>query len=192
MGGIAVQRSADVRRFGGRPHCFVLGSSRAESEVGGLGCDVRTLTILDFLDFRFGLGSTWTTLWSLTSAAANPAIASRLQSLRPVRRVAELGSFGVSMTASVTITLSIPPADKHRQQMRRAAQALTDVETSIEVFQSPENPKRLTARFSVPDARQADVVDRIGRELWRWIEDYNDSSVGFGPKKRRTSSGSSQ
>ena len=70
------------------------------------------------------------------------------------------------MTASVTITLTVPAVEKHCQQMRHAAQALTDVQRSIEVSQSAENPKRLTARFSVPDARQEDVVDRFGREFW--------------------------
>jgi hypothetical protein len=90
------------------------------------------------------------------------------------------------MTASVTITLTLPVAEKHRQQMRRAAQALTDVLSSIEVCEFPDDPKRLTACFSVPDARQADVVDGIGREFWRWVEDYSDMSTGFGPSKRRT------
>ena len=92
----------------------------------------------------------------------------------------------LTMTASVTITLTVPAVEKHWQQMRHAAHALTDVQSSIEVSQSAENPKRLTARFSVPDARQEDVVDRIGREFWRWMEDYSDSSIGFGPRKRRT------
>jgi hypothetical protein len=77
------------------------------------------------------------------------------------------------MTASLTITLNVPAVEKHCQQMRHAAHALTDVQSSIEVSQSAENPKRLTARFSVPDARQEDVVDRIGREFWRWMEDYS-------------------
>jgi hypothetical protein len=90
------------------------------------------------------------------------------------------------MTASVTITLTVPAGDKHRQQMRRAAQALTDVQSSIELSESAGEPKRVIARFSVPDARQADVVDGIGREFWRWIEDYSDMSIGFGPRKRRT------
>lgn len=70
--------------------------------------------------------------------------------------------------------------------MRCAAQALTDDESSIQISGSPDEPKRLTARFSVPDARQADVVDGIGREFWRWIEDYSDTAMGFGPRKRRT------
>ena len=94
-------------------------------------------------------------------------------------------SSGVTMTASVTITLTVPAVEKHCRQMRLAAHALTDVPSSIEVSQAAENPKRLTARFSVPDARQEDVVDRIGREFWRWMEDYSDSSIGFGPRKRR-------
>lgn len=91
------------------------------------------------------------------------------------------------MTASVTITLTIPVSDKRWQQMRRAAQALTDDQNSIEILRCPDNSKRLTARFSVPDAVQADVVDGIGREFWRWIEDYSDLSISFGPRERRSS-----
>jgi hypothetical protein len=49
-------------------------------------------------------------------------------------------------------------------------------------------PKRLAVSFSVPKARQADVVDGIARPFWHCIEDYNDSSIGFAPEPRQKAS----
>jgi hypothetical protein len=49
-------------------------------------------------------------------------------------------------------------------------------------------PKRLMVSFSVPKARQADVVDGIARQFWHWIEDYSDSSIGFAPEPRQKAS----
>ena len=87
------------------------------------------------------------------------------------------------MNAFVTIDLSVAPQPKHIAQMKSAAQALTDDLRSVRITCPPETPKRICAGFSVPDARQADVVDRIGREFWL-VENYNDSSIGFGPTGR--------
>jgi hypothetical protein len=49
-------------------------------------------------------------------------------------------------------------------------------------------PKGLEVSFSVPKARQADVVDGIARQFWYWIEDYRDSSIGFAPEPRQKAS----
>ena len=123
--------------------------------------------------------------------ASNGGGPSRLQSARLVAAVAELGSFGVCiepMNAFVTIDLSMEPQPKHIAQMKSAARALTDDLRSVQVTCPSDTPKRICARFSVPDARQADVVDRIGRQFWQ-VENYNDSRIGFGPTaraKRRT------
>ncbi|MBM3835796.1 MAG: hypothetical protein FJ403_21505 [Verrucomicrobia bacterium] len=92
------------------------------------------------------------------------------------------------MNAFVTIDLSVEPQPKHVAQMKSAAMALTDDPISVEVACPPESPKKIRARFSVPDARQADVVDGIGRAFWQ-VDNYNNSSIGFGPAargKRRT------
>ncbi|MCI0746187.1 MAG: hypothetical protein L0Y58_12345, partial [Verrucomicrobia subdivision 3 bacterium] len=45
----------------------------------------------------------------LTCAAANPAIASRLQSKRLAGRVAELGSFGLSTEAVDAASVAVGP-----------------------------------------------------------------------------------
>ncbi|MBX3732959.1 MAG: hypothetical protein KF791_10235 [Verrucomicrobiae bacterium] len=95
---------------------------------------------------------------------------------------------GKLMNAFVTIDLSVVAQPKHVAQMESAARALTNDPGSVQVTCPPESPKRVWAKFSVPDARQADVVDRIGRGFWQ-VEDYNDSSIGFSPTarpKRRT------
>lgn len=90
------------------------------------------------------------------------------------------------MKVSVTIDLTVPAQEKHWAQMRRAATILTDAASSVEVTQPSDHPKRLVATFSVPTARQGDVVDHIGREFWNWIENYSDSSIGFSSPPRRS------
>jgi len=84
------------------------------------------------------------------------------------------------MKVSVTIDLSVPAVKKHWRQMELAAAVLTDSRSSVQVSQPAGNRKRLIARFTVPKARQADIVDRIGRQFWN-VEDYCDSTIGFGP-----------
>ena len=91
------------------------------------------------------------------------------------------------MIASVTIKFTVPAGEKHLAQMRKAAGFLTDSQSSVEVLQPADDPKKLTARFSVPEAREADIVDEIGRGFWNYIEDYSDSSIGFSSKQRRHS-----
>jgi len=88
------------------------------------------------------------------------------------------------MNVFVTIDLSVAPQPKHIAQMQVAARALTDDKDSVEVTCPLESPKRIQARFSVPDARQVDVVDRIGRQFWQ-VDNYNHSSIGFAPVVRR-------
>jgi hypothetical protein len=56
--------------------------------------------------------------------------------------------------------------------------------SSVEIVQALDDARKLTARFAVPDARQQDIVDRIGRRFWEYIEDYSDSSIGFSSERR--------
>ena len=72
--------------------------------------------------------------------------------------------------------------------MRGAMRVLADAKNSVLVSQPVGNPKRLAVSFSVPKARQADVVDGIARPFWHWIEDYSDSSIGFAPEPRQKAS----
>src|SRR2546422_186631 len=87
-------------------------------------------------------------------------------------------AFYNSMEVSVTIRLSVVPQHKHEEQMRSAARSLTNDPRSVRVNCPAASSKQICARFTVPDARQADVVDRIGRQFWQ-VQDYQDSSIGF-------------
>ena len=87
------------------------------------------------------------------------------------------------MNLSVTIELTVPAVEKHWRQMERIAEVLTDSKGSVLVTQPAGNPKRLAVRFTVPRARQEDIVDRIGREFWS-IEDYCDSTIRLGSEPR--------
>ena len=90
-----------------------------------------------------------------------------------------------TMNVSVTIKLTVPASAKHLEQVREAAEGLTDSRGSVEVAQLPEDPTSLKVRFTVPDARQEEVVDRLGRRFWS-VEDYSTSTIGFGPRRRRS------
>src|ERR1035438_1682528 len=89
------------------------------------------------------------------------------------------------MKVTVTIDLTVPALKKHWRQVRGAARALTDAKNSVQVSQPAGNPKRLEVRFSVPKARQADVVDGIARQFWHWMEDYGTCSISFESEPRR-------
>jgi hypothetical protein len=89
------------------------------------------------------------------------------------------------MEVSVTIQLSLEPKIKHAAQMRSVARSLTDDPRSVRIICPPGSPKHISARFTVPDAREADVVNRIGRGFWQ-VEDYEDSTIGFSRSVRRT------
>ena len=82
------------------------------------------------------------------------------------------------MDVSVTLDISMPPQAHHATAMRRSALVLTDDPASVRVRRSTTSPTRICAHFTVPDARQVDVVDRIARQFWL-VEDYQDLSIGF-------------
>jgi hypothetical protein len=90
------------------------------------------------------------------------------------------------MKVTVTIDLTVPALKKHWRQMRGAARGLTDAKKSVQVSQPAGDPKRLVVGFSVPKARQSDVVDGIARQFWYWIEDYGTSTIVFESEPRRT------
>ncbi len=96
------------------------------------------------------------------------------------------------MNVRVAIDFTVPVAEKHWHQMQQSAEMLTDTKSSVRVSQPRDNPRRLVVDFTIPKARQGDVVDRIGLEFWNWIEDYSDSSIGFGPEVRRPKNHSNQ
>jgi hypothetical protein len=87
------------------------------------------------------------------------------------------------MNVSVTLRLSVLPQDKHVEQMGWAALSLTHEPNSVQVICPAPPPIQIRARFTVPDARQEDVVDRVGRRFWQ-VADYLDSSIGFSRSRR--------
>ncbi len=88
------------------------------------------------------------------------------------------------MKVFVTIKLTVPAVAKHLQEVRKAAEGLTDSRGSVEVAQLAGDPTSVEVQFTVPDARQEDVVDQLGRQFWN-VPDYSTSSIGFGPRQRR-------
>jgi len=114
-------------------------------------------------------------------SCGDTSLAIRLSQQRPARARRIYGT----MNVSVTIKLTVPAVAKHVQQVREAAAGLSDSSSSVEVVRLPDEPRSLQVRFTVPDARQEDVVDRIGRQFWN-VEDYSTSAIGFGPRRRRS------
>jgi len=82
------------------------------------------------------------------------------------------------MIVSITVALTVPAVEKHRRQMREAAQSLTNAKKSIEILQHTGESK-ITARFTIPTARHDEIVDYVARTFWNIIEDYSDCSIGF-------------
>ena len=88
------------------------------------------------------------------------------------------------MDVRVRVDLSVAPQKKHVEQMRLGAWLLADDKSSVRVTRSDENVKSLVAAFTIPKARQIDVVDRIGRQFWN-VEDYQDLTIWFPQPPRR-------
>ena len=94
------------------------------------------------------------------------------------------------MNVRVQIDLSVPPARKHLDEMLSAADLLTDNQKSVRVSVPPDNPKSMIADFTIPKARQMDVVDKIMRRFALFMEDYQDQTIWFPkrPRKKTTES----
>jgi hypothetical protein len=88
------------------------------------------------------------------------------------------------MNVRVQIDLSVPPAREHLDEMRSAAGLLTDNRKSVRVSVPSDNPKSMIAEFTIPKARQMDVVDKIMRRFTLFMQDYQDHTIWF-PKKPR-------
>ena len=83
------------------------------------------------------------------------------------------------MIVTVQITLLTDVSEKDREEMYLAAAMLTNQTESITIKTSPENQKEVAVEFGIKKARQADVVDSIGRAFKRTITSYNDLSISF-------------
>jgi len=89
------------------------------------------------------------------------------------------------MKVEVTVILTRKALKKHKTKMYDAAEWLTNDESSIDICGYPKKPQQLLAKFTVPDAQQIDVVDRIGKEFSYRLDDYSTSTIAFPRKKKR-------
>lgn len=87
------------------------------------------------------------------------------------------------MDVRVQIDLSIPPEEKHIACMRSAANLLTNDRDSVQVS-IPADSNAVLGAFTIPRAREMDVVDKIMHECAMFMEDFEDQTVWF-PKKPR-------
>lgn len=91
------------------------------------------------------------------------------------------------MNVRVNIRLSVPAADKHLGVMRSAAGDLTDDPGSVSIGVAEKDEQTVFAEFTIPKARQADVVDGIAKRFAMFMENFADQSIGFpsmGSKRR--------
>ena len=88
------------------------------------------------------------------------------------------------MDVRVQVDLSVAPAEKHLTEIRSAADSLTDDRNSVCVSVPADKPQSMVAAFTIPKARQMDVVDKIMRRFALTMEDYQDQTAWF-PKKIR-------
>ena len=92
------------------------------------------------------------------------------------------------MNVCVEVQLSVRPIDKHREQAHSAVRYLTDNDESVRISFPPETPKGVLVEFTIPKARQMDVVDWIAKAFWN-MDDYGTCTIWFpkpAKKKRRT------
>ena len=92
------------------------------------------------------------------------------------------------MKVRAEVELTAPGAAKHLHEMKSAAERMTDHQSSVRAWVDKEKPKSVFAEFTMPRARQMDVVDRIMHEFALYMEDYSTQSLWFPhpPKKRRS------
>lgn len=83
------------------------------------------------------------------------------------------------MIVTVQITLLTAVSEKDREEMYLAAAMLTNKTESITIKTHTEDQKEVIVEFGIKKARQADVVDSIGRAFKRTITSYNDLSISF-------------
>jgi len=77
------------------------------------------------------------------------------------------------------VDLSVLPEDKHFESMRFCAERITDNKTPIEIVRQERRPKTFIAKFSMPKARQMDVVDDITQVFADFVADSINFGVDF-------------
>jgi len=89
------------------------------------------------------------------------------------------------MSVCVQVELTVSARQTHLHEMVSAARSMTDDQRSIRVSTISDDPKSMLAEFTMPKARQMDVVDKIMHEFALFMEDYSTQSVWF-PVKEKT------
>jgi hypothetical protein len=91
----------------------------------------------------------------------------------------------IVMNVKVEVELCDHPGKKDKEQMYEAAENLTNDIKSIVVSEPKRKGNILIAEFTINDAKQIDVVDKIGDKFSDIMENYDASSINF-PKRRTT------
>jgi hypothetical protein len=82
------------------------------------------------------------------------------------------------MYVQVEIKLDVKPTSIHHEAMRTTALSLTNDKNSVYIVTPEGHDEVIIAEFTIPKARQMDVVDNIGRSFW-FVENYQDSAIRF-------------
>jgi hypothetical protein len=86
------------------------------------------------------------------------------------------------MKASVELIYKAMPSDRELEKIREAGHRLTSNRKSVSV-QVLEKDDRyaVVLEFTMPTEAQYKVVDRVAREVRRWLmEPYEDMGIRFG------------
>ena len=89
------------------------------------------------------------------------------------------------MNVTVEVELSAPVQESHLVEMRWAAERLTDDGESVRTYVVPEKPQFMRAEFTMPQARQMDVVEMISHRFAESMQNYKTQSVWFPHPPRR-------
>ena len=90
------------------------------------------------------------------------------------------------MDVRVKVELTVPAGEEHLREMRSAAATLTDDPQSVRASVVPDEPQAMLAEFTIPKARQRDVVDRIGYQFTLFMKDYSTQTIWFPKPVRKT------
>lgn len=92
------------------------------------------------------------------------------------------------MKVCAEVELTALGTAKHLREMKAAAERMADDRSSVRAWVDKEKPKSVFVEFTMPRARQMDVVDRIMHEFTLYMEDYSTQSLWFPhpPRKRRS------
>ena len=83
------------------------------------------------------------------------------------------------MKVRVEVVLNRKPCRRDEQEMRSAAESLTDDPGSIHITRGGDSPNSIVAEFTMEAAAQDKVVDQIGERFEFEVSNYNESIISF-------------